>query len=280
MRNRHSTLCSEVIFEVSAIEVIVDFFATLHVELIVVVERDELITEDFWTSIFWDFWVEVCNSCEANRVVTFLTADFFIDSHADLTASIKRCELTTDLFACCSRLCLRSIFLKLNVYLQCRHADNLFVDSDVISSARDWRVEHFSKVIASNATADSNIDFWDLVNESCDFCEANDLFSISHTKLTALIKRWEFLTSFRASWLRICSYNFLLKLKLCLQNLQITRTHVISEFDALSVDSDIVTSVHNWRFELFDEARRKDVSAEENAFERIVLKRFNEVNFD
>ena len=42
----------------------------------------------------------------------------------------------------------------------------------------------------------------------------------------------------------------------------------------------MTSSVFNWRFERLDEARLDDVSAEENAFVRIVLKRFNEVNFD
>ena len=83
------------------------------------------------------------------------------------------------------------------------------------------------------------------------------------------------MTSFEISWLRICSYNSLLKLKLCLQSLQITRTFVISKFDDVSIDSDIISSVFNWRFEFF-ETRRTDVS--ENVFAKTLSKRFNEIN--
>ena len=221
----------------------------------------------------------ICFDCTASEAKNDeLIVDIFIDSHVDLTASIKRCELTTNFFACCSRLCLRNIFLKLNVCLQCRHVDNLFVDSDVFSSARDWKVERFSRMTASNAIANSNIDFWDLVSDSCSFCEASDLFSISHTKLTALIERWEFLTNFWASWLRICSYNFSLKLKSCLQILQFI--WMTSWFDAFFIDFDIATSVHSWRFELLDETRREKISAKENAFVKTLLKRFNEINLD
>ena len=413
MRNRHSTLCSEVIFEAFAVEVIADFSATLHVELIVIIERDELITESFWTSIFWDFWARICSSCETDKVVTFLTTDFFFALHTDLNAWNRRDELMTDFFACCSRLCLRKNSLNLNVCLQCRHVADLFadsdsvfsveserfersenvfvktisksckkmkfdwfsnqmstesqkitfihssnsdssyrcwhcwrcwmkmmiwlnrlffefwwdrvelkiskdankdnsmidffivsytrltvsierdalmiedfwieiswcfdsnvwedddfnevtkhwvdlfffdsdtfsdvwtercvlscemivlkmnadsnicsdvadfsVDSDLASNVEDERDERFNRVTILNADADSNIEFWDLADEADDTCVTNDFFSISHTKLTALIEREEFLTSFRASWLRICSYSFLLKLKLCLQ---------------------------------------------------------------
>ena len=64
-----------------------------------------------------------------------LIVDIFIDSHVDLIVSIKKCELTTNFFACCSRLCWRNIFLKLNVCLQYRHVDNFFVDFEINSNA-------------------------------------------------------------------------------------------------------------------------------------------------
>ena len=218
--------------------------------------------------------VKNSNNCIANEAKNDeLIVDILIDSHVDLVALIKKCELTTNLFACCSRLCWRNIFLKLNVFVQCRHIDNLFVDSDVISSAKDWKVDYFNKVTVSNATADSNIDFWDFASEANDTCVTNDFFLISHIKLIALIEKWEFLTNFRASWLRICSYNSLLKLKLCLQILQFFWT--ICWFDAFSLDFDITSNVLNWKFE-FLETRRTD--AFENVFAKILSKRFNEIN--
>ena len=152
---------------------------------------------------------------------------------------------------------------------------DIFVDFDVISNAKNWKIERFNKMIASNVIADSNIDFWDFVNDSCDFCEANDFFFVSHIKLTALIERWEFSINFRVSWLRICSYNFLLKLKFCLQNLQIARIFIISWSDEFSIDFDIISSDFNWRFEFFETRR---INVFENAFVKILSKRFNEIN--
>ena len=141
MRDRHSTFCSEVSSETSVVETVVDFSAILHVELIVVVERNELITEDFWTSIFWDFWAGICSSCEASEIVTFLTADFFSALHTDLSAWDRKDELMTDFFAWCSRLCLRRSSLNLNVCLQCRHVADLSSVSHVDSAAEIERDE-------------------------------------------------------------------------------------------------------------------------------------------
>ena len=207
-----------------------------------------------------------------------MTIDFFSIAHNNLIALFSKRKFLTYFFECCSLLCSRNDFLKLNICLQCRHVDNFFVDFDVISSAKNWKVERFNKMIVSNVIANSNIDFWNFVNDSCDFCETNNFFSISHIKLIALIEKCEFLTSFEISWLRICSYNSLLKSKFCLQNLQIVLT--ICWFDAFFVDFDIATNVQNWKFELFDETRREKIFAKENAFVKILLKRFNEINFD
>ena len=247
-------------------------------------EIDDLI-ESFFFKFWWNrFELKISKLANRNNVFDCTTnetkndeliVDIFIDSHVDLIASIEKWKLTTDFFACCSRLCWRNIFLKLNVCLQCRHVVDFFVDFDVISNAKNWKIERFNKMIASNVIANSNIEFWNFVNDSCDFCETNDFFSISHTKLTVLIEKWKFLIDFRISWLRICSYNFLLKLKFCLQSLQIIRTFVISEFDKISIDSNIISSVFNWKFEFF-ETRRTNVF--ENVFVKILSKRFNEIN--
>ena len=118
-----------------------------------------------------------------------LIVDIFIDSYVNLIASIKKYELTTNFFACCSRLCWRNISLKLNVCLQCRHdVDNFFVDFDVISNAKNWKVERFNKMTSSNVNANSFIDFW-IANKTNDLCETNDVFLILHIKLTALIEK-------------------------------------------------------------------------------------------
>ena len=152
---------------------------------------------------------------------------------------------------------------------------------DVILSVVIEKCEFLNETICKNIFV-FVIWLFDVAKEIDDFCDENehaivDFFSVLHTKLTALIEKWEFLTSFEISWLRICSYNSLLKLKFCLQNLQIIRTFVISKFDNVSIDSDIISNVFNWKFEFF-ETRRTNVF--ENVFVKILLKRFNEIHFD
>ena len=146
---------------------------------------------DLIESFFFKFWwnrielkiskfanknSNICFDCIANETKNDkLIIDIFIDSHIDLIASIKKCELITNFFAYCSRLCWQNIFSKLNVCLQCRHANNFFVDFDVISNAKNWKIERFNKMIVSNAIANSFIDFW-IANETNDLYETNNVF--------------------------------------------------------------------------------------------------------
>ena len=188
---------------------------------------------DFW---MWDSWrfrvakrIDETN-CEVSEQ---MIVDFSTNLYADSSAETRRSEFLTDFRAWCWRICSWNLLLKLNIWLQRRHVVDLFVDFDLVSSVEDERFERFSRVIVLKIT--------------------NDVFSISHTKLTALIEKWEFLTNFKASCLQICSYNFLLKLKLCLQSLQITRTHMTSWFDAFFNDSDTILSVAIERFKHIDE---------------------------
>ena len=67
----------------------------------------------------------------------------------------------------------------------------------------------------------------------------------------------------------------MLKLKFCLQSLQIVRTFVISKFDKISIDSDTTSNVFNWKFEFFE---IRCINAFENVFVKILSKRFNEIN--
>ena len=157
--------------------------------------------------------IRICS--EARNADKQVTADFFLILYVSSDAMTRKSKLLTDFRTWYWRICSWSLLLKLNVWLQRRHVVDLFVDSDL--------------------------------------CKTSDVFSISHTKLIALTERWEFLTNFRSSWLRICSYNFLLKLKFCLQSLQITRTHVTSWFDALFIDFDVFLNVEIERFKYIDE---------------------------
>ena len=169
-------------------------------------------------------------NCEVSEQII---ADFSTNLYENSSAEIRRLELLTDFRAWCWRICSWNLLLKLNIWLQRQHVVDFFVDSDLISSVKNERFERFNRMIVLKIT--------------------NDVSSNSHTKLIALIERWEFLTSFKTSCLRICSYNFLLKLKFCLQSLQITRTHVTSWFDALFNDFDTILSVAIERFKHIDE---------------------------
>ena len=262
---------------------VVDLFADSDSVFNVRSERCEFFSEAIASKIIadsnFDFDVAI-EACSSNEASESSKADFFSFSHIELSVLNERRELSIDFFRCCSRLCSRSDFLKLKVSSQCRHVVDFSVDSDLTLNVKDERYERFNRVIVLNVVADSNIEFWDFADEADDSCVIDDFFSISHTKLTALIERWEFLTNFEVSWLWICWYNFLLKLKFYLQSLQIIRTHVISKSDKFSIDSDITSSVFNWRFERLDKARLENVSAKENVFARVLLKRFNEMNSD
>ena len=158
--------------------------------------------------------------------------------------------------------------------------DFFFIRTNTISNVKNWKFEHFNELIVSKNIANSIICFCDVANATNVFNEIKkliiaDFFIVSHIKLNALIEKWKFLTNFKISWLRICSYNSLLKLKFCLQNLQIFRKFVISKSDEISIDSDITSNIFNWKFE-FLETRRTNFS--ENVFAKILSKRFNEIN--
>ena len=118
----------------------------------------------------------------------------------------------------------------------------------------------------------SNICFDDVTNETKNDAIIVDFFVVLHIKLIALIEKWKFLTIFKISWLRICSYNFLLKLKFCLQNLQITRTHVTFWFNAFFIDFDMISSVAIEKFKQIDEMISKIVN--EQNFENFWTKLF------
>ena len=254
MRNRHSTFC----FEISCLqcEHVVVFFVDFDLVSNVKDERCESLNEtnreDIFVENIWlrDVANEVLETCETNE---HAIVDFFSDSHVNLNVKFVKDEFLNDVID--SKNCI----------------DVFFIDFDTVSNVNDEKIERFNKMIDLNVVANSNIEFWDFAN---DICVIDDFFLISHTKLIALFERWEFLTNFRVSWSRICSYNVSLKLKFCLQILQIIWT--TCWFDAFFIDFDITFSVFNWKFELLDETRRENAS--ENVFARVLLKRFNEMN--
>ena len=138
---------------------------------------------------------KIDDSCDENE---HAIVDFFFVLHVELTVLIKRNEQMTNFFACCSRLCSRNDFLKLKVSSQCLHVTSMTsvvwnnaisIDFDIVSNVKIEKFERFSRMIVLNAIANSNIDFRNLSSEADDLCETDDVFLVSHTKLTALIEK-------------------------------------------------------------------------------------------
>ena len=133
-------------------------------------------------------------NCEISEQVI---VDFFAILYANSNAKIKKSKFLTNLRAWFWRKCSWSLLLKLKFCLQrlqiwthaTRWNDALFVNFDLILNVKDEWFELFNKEIVLNDIANSNMNFWDFANETENLCEANDVFSISHIKLIALIER-------------------------------------------------------------------------------------------
>ena len=93
---------------------------------------------------------------------------------------------------------------------------------------------------------------------------------ILYVNSDAKTRKSKFLTNFWTWNFRIWSWNLLLKLKHCLQRLQIVRTSTIREIDAFFVDFDAKLSTRNWKFEYFDETNCKSVSVSDVRFFDVV----------
>ena len=145
--------------------------------------------------------------------------------------------------------------------------DSFFIDFDVISSVAIVRCESLDETNREDIFAE-NIwlrDVAEKVDEAnCEVSEANEQktadFSMTlYVDSNATTRKSELLTDFRAWFWRKCSWNLLLKLKFCLQCLQITRTQTIRWIDAFFTRSDVILSVAIERFEHFDETNCKDI---------------------
>ena len=207
---------------------IADIFTASHADLTVLIERDELSTEYFWTSISW-LWIMICNFCEADRVVTFFVADFSSDSHTKLTALIERWEFLTDFWIEISKCSDSNVWEKTDFDWITKHRVEIFlIDSDTVSDAIKKRCDFFDEMTAPKIIADSNFCF-DVAIEISDFCDADaenessiiDFSSFLHINLTVLISRQEFWTCFFAWCSRTCSRNVFLMLKFWSQRMQI-----------------------------------------------------------
>ena len=70
------------------------------------------------SNLCFDVAIKISNFCETDETKKSIIVDFFIVIDINLNVSTKRNELLTNFFACCSRTCSRSLFLKLKLESQ------------------------------------------------------------------------------------------------------------------------------------------------------------------
>ena len=149
----------------------------------------------------------------------------------------------------------------------------IFARFDVILNVAIKRCERFDDIDAKQ-----NIDF-DVAKKINETSETNeqinvDFFLILHVNSDAKIRKFKFLTDFRTWCSRICSWNLLLNLKFCLQNLHF-RTFTISWIDDFFIDFDVFSCVSIVKCKFSDEINRENIFAK-NIWFRDVAKEINE----
>ena len=224
--------------------------------------------------------------CEVSEADEQKIVDFSMILYENSNAKTRKSKLLTDFRAWFWRKCSWNLLLKLKLYLQRLKIvlqivrtqticwiDNFFIDFDAKLNARNWKFERFDETNCKNVSV-SDVKFLDVVkiNDSCEKNEqmSIDFFSNSHNDLSVKFVKDEFLSEmidfenvdiftnlhvvliilmrFKISCSRMCSKNFILKLKFCLQNLHNVRTHAISWIDAFFIVSSIITNVFNEKF--------------------------------
>ena len=146
-----------------------NFFIDFDVISSVAIKRCEHFN-DTDSNIDVDVAKKIENFSETNETNEQTTVDFFAILHANSSARIWKSKFLTNFRAWCWRICSWNLLLKLKIWLQRRHVIVLFVDFDLR--------------------------------------EANDVFLISHTKLTALIERRKSLTSWSITFsTSVCIWN-------------------------------------------------------------------------
>ena len=199
-------------------------------------------------------------NCEVSEQVT---ADFSAILYADSSVETRKSELLTDFRTLCSWMCSKSSLLKSKSCLHCLHDDfcegsehaivDFSSDFDVILSLAIERCESLCETEREDISAE-NIWLRDVAEKIDDFCEASeaneqmlaDFSMILYVSSDAKTRRFKLLTDFRAWCSRICSWSLLLKLKSCLQRLQI-RAQAICWIESLFIDFDADSSVDIWK---------------------------------
>ena len=190
-------------------------FAIERCESLCETNREDIFVKNIW---FNDVAKEIDEAnCEVSEQII---ADFSAILYAYSSAKTRRSKFfdITDFRAWCWRICSWNLLLKLKIWLHrlqivrthvIRWIDIFFFDFDAELNARNWRFEHFNETNCEDVT------------------------------MIVLMR-------FKASCSLMCSKSFLLKLKLCLQDLHIAR--VTSWLDAFFTISNIVTNVLNEKF--------------------------------
>ena len=246
--------------------------------------REDIFAENIW---FRDVAKKINETdCEISETNEQKIADFSMTLYVDSNAKTRKSKLLTDFRAWFWRRCSWNLLLKLKfclhrlqIVLQIVRTqticwiDNFFIDFDAKLNARNWSFERFDETNCKDVSV-FDVRFLDVVkiNDSCEKDEqvSIDFFSNSHNNLSVKLVKNEFLNEiidfenvdiftnlhvvlivlirFKTSCSRMCSKNFLLKLKFCLQNLHNVRTHATSWIDAFFIVSNIITNVFNEKF--------------------------------
>ena len=133
-----------------------------------------------------------------------------------------------------------TISIRFDVNFRVINMNIIFVCFDVMLNVAIEKCEHFDDI---NSNIDVNVvKKIDEINETNEQIIFN-FFLILYVNFDIEIRKFKFLTSFRTRYSRICSWNLLLKLKFCLQRLQI-RTQTICEIEIFFIDFDANSNVN------------------------------------
>ena len=174
--------------EQTTIAFFIDFELILYVAIEKFEHFDVKICEIIFVENIW--FRDVAKKInETNKTNEQIIVDFFENLYSNSNAKIRKSKFLTNFRTWCCRIYSWNLLLKLNIRLQRRHVVDFFVDFDLISNAKNEKFERFNKMIVLNAIANSYSNFWNFANETENLCETNDVFSISHIKMIALIEK-------------------------------------------------------------------------------------------
>ena len=201
--NFDSNICFDVAIKISNFcdtnakneSLIVDFFFVSHVKFAVTIEKNELIIENVWSTIFENS--NTCSNDVANETKNDKTiVNFFTISYIDLNVKFLKNESFFENFWISI---FKSFWIEFYDKIKKYWNNSFFIRINTISNVDNEKIDRFNKMIDLNVVANSNIDFWNFVDKTKNSCETNDVFSILRIKLIVLIEKRKFLTNFEIS---------------------------------------------------------------------------------